>query len=410
VLDGVLGGPLPGRLARWDTPAATYYVLQGAVLLLVGLGLVMVLSSSSVESLAANRSPFAVGKTQAGFAVLGLVAMVAASRVPVPWWRRLAPLAVGFALVLELLVFVPGVGFGVLGNRNWIRVAGFTAQPSELGKVAVALWAAAVLTTRAKVLQHPRLWAVPVGIGCLPLIGVVLLGRDLGTVMVMLLVLAAALFTAGVPLRQMAAAAALALALVGVLVLTSANRMCRVFGVRPGGTCATASDALGWQPQHGLWALASGGWTGVGLGGSRQKWDWLPEAHNDYIFAIIGEELGLMGALVVLGLFLVLAWACARVVRRSQDLFAKVVVGAVMAWVLGQAAVNIGVVIGLLPVVGLPLPLISYGGSALVCTLGALGIVMSCARSVPGARAALRARPGLVRRSLAVVPLRGGHR
>jgi cell division protein FtsW len=397
--DAVLGGPLPGRLARWDTPATTYYVLQGAVLILVGLGLVMVLSSSSVESLQANRSPFAVGRTQTAFAALGLLAMALASRVPVEVWRRTAPLAVLAALALELLVFVPGVGVSVGGNRNWFRVGAFTAQPSELGKVAVALWCAAVLSAKAKVLGSPRRWVVPVGLGVVPLVGVVLLGHDLGTVMVMLLVLVAALLVSGAPLRF------LGLALAGLFVVTSLNRMNRIKDFLSG----SDSQALGYQPQHGLWALASGGFTGVGLGGSRQKWDWLPEAHNDFIFAIIGEELGLLGALVVLGLFLVVAWACARVVRRSRDLFSKIVVGAVLAWVTGQAAVNIGVVIGLLPVVGLPLPLISYGGSALVCTLGALGIVLSCARGVPGARAALRARPGLVRRSLAVVPLpRGG--
>jgi cell division protein FtsW len=405
--DAALGGPLPGRMARWDGPATTYYVLQGAVLLLVGLGLVMVLSSSSVESLADNRSPFAVGQTQAVFAAGGLLVMGVLSRLPVGLWRRAAPLVALAAVALECLVFVPGLGVSVNGNRNWFHVGGFTVQPSELGKVAVAIWCAAVLAARAADLDRPGRWVVPVGLGAVPIVAVVLAGKDLGTCLVMALVVVACLFTAGVPLRYLAAGAVAGAVAVAGLVVTSASRLHRVESFLTGSHDA---KALGWQSTHGLWALASGGFTGVGLGGSRQKWSWLPEAHNDFIFAIIGEELGLIGTLVVLGLFLVLGWCCVRVVRRSDDPFVQVLVGGIAAWVLGQAMVNIGVVIGVLPVLGLPLPLISAGGSALVCTLAALGVVLACARSVPGARAALRARPGFVRRSLAVVPLPRGDR
>ncbi|SDQ53588.1 putative lipid II flippase FtsW [Quadrisphaera sp. DSM 44207] len=412
--DALLGGPLPGRLARWDTPTTTYTVLQGAVLLLVGVGLVMVLSSSSVESLADSGSSYAVGAGQAVFAAVGLVAMAVAARVPVGVWRRAAPAAVVAAVALQALVFVPGIGYGVYGNRNWILVGGFSAQPSEVGKVALVLWCAAVLARKRRSLHRLAQWAVPVGLGAGPVIGLVLLGRDLGTVLVLLVLVAGAVFVAGVPLRFFLLAVPVGAAAVAAFVLTSSNRMGRVAEFLSEGTDA---QGLGYQTQHGLWALASGGWTGLGLGGSRQKWNWLPEAHNDFIFAIIGEELGLLGAVAVLALFVVLAWSCARVVRRSEDPFVQVLVGAVVAWVIGQMAINVAVVLGLLPVIGVPLPLISAGGSALVCTLFALGIVQACARSLPGARAGLRRRRRLLRRSvrgavgrsvqrsLAVVPL-----
>lgn len=402
--DALLGGPLPGRLARWDTPLLTYGVLQGAVLLLVAIGLVMVLSSSSVEEIQAGSSPFEAVISQAPFAVLGLVAMLVAARLPPVFWRRVAPVVVVVAAGLESLVLTP-LGVGVGGNTNWVRIGSVQGQPSELGKVALVLWCAVVLASKHKVLHQPLRWGLPLALGVVPVIGFVLAGGDLGTSMVMALVVAGTLFAAGVPLRHLALLAGVGLVAVAAFASTG-NRLTRIEAFLGGN-----SDRLGtgYQATSGLYALASGGLTGLGLGGSRQKWSWLPEAHNDYIFAILGEELGLVGTLVVLALFVVFGWCCARVVRRSKDLFAAVLVSGVMVWVLGQAAVNIAVVIGLAPVLGVPLPLISAGGSALLCTLLGVGLVLSCARHSPGAQAALSARPGLVRRSLAVVS-RGGRR
>ncbi|PWJ53677.1 cell division-specific peptidoglycan biosynthesis regulator FtsW [Quadrisphaera granulorum] len=400
--DALLGGALPGRLARWDTPLLTYGVLQGVVVLLVGLGLVMVLSSSSVEALAKNRSPYAAGISQAQFAVLGLVAMFITARLPPRFWRRMALPVLVVAVVLEGLVLTP-LGVDVGGNVNWVRFGSIQGQPSEFGKVALVLWCAAVLASKHKVLTDPLRWGLPLALGVLPIIGIVLAGKDLGTAMVMGLVVFAAVFAVGVPLRHLGLAALVGLVALAVLAGTG-NRMSRISSFLEGNT---DTRGTGYQATMGLYALASGGLTGVGLGGSRLKWSWLPEAHNDYIFAIIGEELGLVGTLVVLALFVVFGWCCARVVRRSKDLFVVVLVSGVLAWVLGQAAVNIGVVIGVLPVIGLPLPLISAGGSALLCTLIAVGLVLSCARYSPGAQAALSARPGLVRRSLAVVSRAG---
>ena len=234
------------------------------------------------------------------------------------------------------------------------------------------------------------------------LLGLVLAGRDLGTALVLMGLVAALMFSAGVPLRVFAVSAALAASAVFVLVTTSPNRMQRFEAWR--GTGAADPQGTNWQPLHALWALASGGWWGLGLGESRQKWFWLPEAHNDFIFAVIGEELGLVGTLAVLGLFAMLGIGLFRLVIAADDVFVKIATGGVLAWVLGQALVNIGAVVGLLPVVGVPLPLVSSGGSALVTTLIALGMVLGFARRVPGAAEALASRPSVVARSLAVLP------
>jgi cell division protein FtsW len=158
-----------------------------------------------------------------------------------------------------------------------------------------------------------------------------------------------------------------------------------------------------YQTLHGLWGLATGGWWGIGLGASREKWSYLPAAHNDYIFAIIGEELGLVGTLLVLGLFALLGLAMSRIIRRHPDPFVGVTTAAISVWIVGQALINIGVVIGLAPVIGVPLPLVSAGGSALIMTMAAIGVLISFARQEPGAAEALAARPGVVRRSLAVL-------
>lgn len=399
-----LAARLGERVARWETPATSYYLLLGATLALVVVGLVMVLSSSSVESIALSGSAFSVFWRQAVFAVVGLVVLWFASRRSIAFWKRVAwPLVIG-AVVFQLLVFTP-LGVPVKGNLNWIEVAGVRAQPSEAAKVALVVWCAAVLARKAPLLHLWQHVVVPVGLVAGLVLGLVLLGHDLGTAAVMMIVVAAMLVVAGVRMRLLALAGLAGAAVAAVLVLSSRNRMERV-GTWLSGECA---DKFGtcWQSTHGTWALASGGWWGVGLGASREKWSWLPEAHNDFIYAIIGEELGLPGTLVVLFLLGVVAVAGLRVILRHDDVFVKVATTGVLAWVVGQGLVNIAVVLGLLPVIGVPLPLVSSGGSALITTLAALGVVLSFARREPGADDALAARAALVRRSLAVVGSRG---
>jgi cell division protein FtsW len=393
-------------LARIESPLAAYYLILGATLALTGIGLLMVLSSSSVEAYDGGKgSSYAIFAKQASFAAIGLPVAWLASRLPVRFWSRWAWPMLGLALVAQALVFTP-LGRGEGGNRNWLYLGGGqTIQPSELCKIALIVWGATVLARKRPLLDRTPHLLVPVVPVSLAVLGLVLLGRDLGTAMILMVVVAALLFVAGVPLRIFAVAGAVTAVVVTTMITTSDNRTGRLDIWLSGCADQNIENAC-WQPVHGSWALATGGWWGVGLGASREKWQWLPAAHNDYIFSIIGEELGLPGTLTILALFGLLALGLYRLVVTTDDLMVKIAAGGVFAWVLTQAMVNIAVVVGFLPVIGLPLPLVSSGGSALMTTLFALGIVVGFARRVPGAPQALAARAGVVRRSLAVMPLR----
>jgi cell division protein FtsW len=356
---------------------STYYLILGSTLALTAIGIMMVLSASSVESIAAGKSPYGDALKQGLFAGIGIFTMFALSRINVVWLKRLAWLAIIAAVVLLGLVQL--VGAEVNGNKNWIDVGGITFQPSEASKLALALWMATVLARKGKLLsrwQHVAVPAVPMAI---IIVGLVLVGNDLGTAMIIMMITAAALFFAGAPLYLFGIAGLVAAAGTAVMAVTSSNRMCRITSWWTGESCADGIDA-NYQATNGLYGLASGGWFGVGLGQSRQKYSWIPEAHNDFIFAIIGEELGLVGTVVVLILFAILGAAIYRVVVAQEDMFHRVLAGTIMVWLLGQATVNMSVVTGLMPVIGVPLPFISYGGSALLMSLCAIGVVLSLAR------------------------------
>lgn len=356
---------------------STYYLILGSTLALTAIGIMMVLSASSVESIAAGKSPYGDALKQGVFAAMGIFTMFVLSRINVVWLKRLAWLAIGAAVVLLALVQV--VGAEVNGNKNWIDLGGITFQPSEASKLALALWMATVLARKGKLLsrwQHVAIPAVPMAI---IIVGLVLVGNDLGTAMIIMMITAAALFFAGAPLYLFGIAGLVAAAGTAVMAVTSSNRMCRITSWWTGQSCADGIDA-NYQATNGLYGLASGGWFGVGLGQSRQKYSWIPEAHNDFIFAIIGEELGLVGTVVVLILFAILGAAIYRVVVAQADMFHRVLAGTIMVWLLGQATVNMSVVTGLMPVIGVPLPFISYGGSALLMSLCAIGVVLSLAR------------------------------
>jgi len=402
VRDGSRGDTRDTTDALVRGPAVlSYYVVGGATLLLLAIGVVMVLSASSITSIRETGRPYGYFLDQAKFALVGVPAMVVASRIPVRWYRRLAWPALGLGLVLQSLILSP-LARGEKGNTNWIYIPGLgqTIQPSEFLKLALAVWLGLVLARKAHLLHRPMHVLVPGLVVSAVALGLVLAGHDLGTALVVAAVVAGAMFVAGVPLRWFGAAVVAGAGLVSFLVIGSDNRMQRIMAVF-GGDCDTSAAC--YQTLHGLYGLGTGGISGVGLGASREKWAYLPEAHNDYIFAILGEELGLLGTLLVLGLFTALAVGMFRIVRRHPDPFVKITTGAVAAWILGQALINIGVVIGFLPVIGVPLPLVSAGGSALIATLLAMGVVLAFARDEPGAAEALRARRGAVRRSLAVV-------
>ena len=394
-----------GRVTTWlqrlESPVTTYYVLLSVTAVLVIIGLIMVLSASAIVSYKNSDSSYTIFLRQMQFAIVGAIALLLVSRLSVSRWKSLGVPALLGAMGLQLLVFTP-LGKSVNGNTNWISLGPLTIQPSEFAKLGLVLFGAAVLTRKRKLLGQFKHALVPFVLPFAALaIGLVLLGGDLGTVLVMCAIVAAVLFTAGVSWRLFAAGGLGFGLLAAVMVLTSANRLGRL-DVWLGKDTDPFGAAR--QPIHGRYALADGGWWGVGLGASREKWQWLSEPHNDFIYAIIGEELGLPGTLVVLGLFAVLALVCYRLVLRTDDLFIRLATGGVMTWIIVQAMINIGAVIGLLPVIGVPLPLVSSGGSSLVTTMLALGMLLSFARQEPGCAEALAARPSVVRRSLAVLP------
>ncbi|MGP5385119.1 putative lipid II flippase FtsW [Brachybacterium tyrofermentans] len=398
---GSIGSRMREGVGSWlKSPALDFYGLIVIGTLLVSVGLVMVLSSSAVLNISRGNSGFAGLFRQGTFAAMGLVLLFVAALLPPAFYRKAAWPLLGVGIALQCLVFVPGLGWAVDGNQNWIRVAGQTLQPSEFLKLALAVWLGAVLAVKRPLLHRPGHLLFPLVPGAVLALGLVMAGHDLGTMMIMAMLVAGAVWVSGVPRRWFLAAGVAGLVAVIGLTVTSANRMARIgnwiHGICEGDSC--------YQSDQGLMGLAEGGWWGVGLGQSRQKWGRLPAAEDDYIFAIIGEELGLIGTLGVLLLFAVLALILFRMITRIDDHFMQITIAGISAWLLGQAFVNMMVVTGMLPVIGVPLPFISSGGSALLASMAALGVLISFARREPGAPEAISARMASVRSSVGVLP------
>lgn len=363
---------------------STFFLLLGTTLFLLALGLVMVLSSSSIEDgAAAGHDFFATFARQGLYALVGIPLMLIASRMPVGFWKKWAWPAVVATSFLQLLVFIPGLGFEFQGNRNWIRIGAFTAQPSELVKLALILWIAWILAAKKNLLHDWKHVFIPIAPVTAVAIALVLLGKDLGTSLILLMIVLGCLFYAGVRFRIIGVAFLVSAIVALLFSQIRASRSTRITAFLTG--CTNKDDLLNncWQSVHAWWGIASGGIFGSGLGESKEKWSWLPNAANDFIFAIVGDELGFIGAVLVLALFVVLAIAFVRIIRTTRDPFAKVVTAGVMVWLVGEAFVNIAVVLGLLPVLGVPLPFISAGGSSLVASLVAVGVVLSFARHRP---------------------------
>ena len=377
-----------GRVFRVESK--DYFLLLGTTLFLVVFGLVMVLSSSSVESNREDGGFFVQATRQGLYALFGVPIMLIASRLPERFWMTLAWPLLLVSCALQLLVVATPLGVTLGGNTNWLEIGPVQFQPSELIKVALVIWLGLIVTKKQALLGEFSRGILPILLVGGVAIGLVLLGGDLGTVMIMGAMLLGALFIIGVRLRLLLPPLVLGAAVFVMVALSSDSRMRRITAfVQESCTQFDTEDC--WQIQHGRFALANGGVFGVGLGNSTAKWSWLPAADNDFIFAIIGEELGLIGAIVVIGLFVVLAIAFARVVRAARTPFARAVTAAALVWVVGQACVNIGVVLEVFPVLGVPLPLVSAGGTALLTTLFAIGVVLSVARD-PGAPARAAAR------------------
>lgn len=355
-----------------------FYFLLGVTVFMVPFGLMMVLSASGVESHNTSNDFFARFSSQSIFAVIGLAGMLLVSRLPARFFERTAWLILVGACALQLLAITTPLGVKVGDNTNWLRLGSLTGQPSEAIKIALVIWLGVVLARRGDELGDWRRLVLHVVPAAAASIVLVLLGGDLGTTVIMAAFVLGALFFAGVRLKHLSVAV-LAIAVVAVLVAcSSASRLGRVSAFF-GGSSAVNPD-INWQLDHGDYALADGGLLGVGLGNSREKWSWLPSADTDFIFAIIGEELGLIGAGLVLVLFGLLAWVMLRIINRSSDIRSRATTAAVLVWIVGQAFVNVGVVLGLIPVLGVPLPFISAGGTALVSSMMAIGLVLSVSR------------------------------
>ncbi len=392
------------QAGQWlHSPTAPYYLILVSSAALVSIGLVMVLSASSVRAYAETGNSYGVFLEQLVFAVLGLLLAWGGSRVSLRWWKRLAMPGLLLAIGLLALVFSP-LGGGFQGNRNWIYIGGGSLQPSEFAKLALVVFGAAVLARKRAVIGQIAHAVIPFILpGAAALIGLVMLGRDLGTAMILITIAAGMLFIAGLPVRWFAVVGVFAAVGAAFLAAGSANRMQRI-DTWLSGTCTNPQVEGCFQKVHAEYALADGGWWGVGLGASREKWSLLPEPHNDFILAIIGEELGLPGSLTVLALFMVLSYGCYRIVISSTDPFVRLASAGVMVWILAQACLNIGSVIGLLPIIGVPLPLVSSGGSALIAAMLGVGLLLAMARSLPGCAVALAGQPSVLRRTLAVLP------
>ncbi len=365
-------------LGRVFAPVPSEFLLiASTALLLTGFGLVMILSATSATS----QDPYDAVVKQGLFALLGVPLMFLASRMPVTFWKKAAwPVLIG-ATLFQLLVFTP-LGISNDGNRNWISIAGLQAQPSEFLKLSLALWLGFVLARKRTLLanwKHVFIPAVPIAVAVM---GTVIAGHDLGTVLILVLILFAALFFSGVKLRIFILPVILVSLGVAYFAIASPDRMRRYLSFLNEDCLA---DYYGdcYQPLHGIWGLAGGGIFGLGLGNSKEKYSWLPAAANDYIFAIVGEELGLVGCLVVLVLFALYAVGAFHIIRKTDDTFIRITAGAITIWIVGQALLNVGVVLRLLPVFGVPLPFMSQGGTSLVSVLLASGVLLSFARTLP---------------------------
>ncbi len=398
--------PVPKRRSRGDTaerpsrssslrawlahPIAPYYLLIGSAGLLLAIGLVMVLSASGVWALAAFDDSYYALKRQLMWVAVGLVVALLLSRTPISVIRKAAwPLIIG-SVGLLLLTYVPGLGVEVNGSTNWLDFGGpFRIQPSELAKLALVVWGAHVFAAKGRRLREIRHLMIPMFLGAGAVIALTVGQKDLGTAIVLTAIVFGLLWVAGVPSWLMLIGGAAAAAVGSFFIWTEEYRRNRVLSFLD-----PFADRLdtGYQAVASIYAFGSGGWWGAGLGASKQKWGRLPEAHTDFIYAVIGEELGLIGSLVVLVLLLVLAYAGMRIASRATDRFVRFAVAGVMTWVLAQSVINLGAALGVMPITGVPLPLVSYGGSAMVIVLAGLGLVLAGARTDPAVSAALAAR------------------
>ena len=362
-------------------PELPYFLIIWSTVFLCALGLTMVLSASTVKSLQESGNTYSIFIRQFFFLILGAMATYWAYRVQGGIWQRIAKISLSISIVILLLPFIPNLGKNINGNRNWIEIFGFTLQPSEFAKFGLILWCALQLRNIDVSIKgkNPFIAILP---GLVIIEGLILMERDLGTALLILLIFAGILFTTGAPIKHFIIVAALGVIVGGATIISSSYRVSR-FGALFNPFDERYYKFSGWQPAHSIMGLASGGLWGSGLGGSKQKWANLAEAHTDFIFSVIGEELGLLGTLLVLALYAALIYAMLRVALKTKDSFSRYATAGVACWFIVQVGVNIGSVTSIIPVIGVTLPLISYGGSSLLANLLAIGYVLGVARRTP---------------------------
>lgn len=377
------------RVGAWlGRPMTSFHLIVAITALLITMGLTMVLSASGVYSYDQDGSPWSVFTKQVLWTVIGLFAFYVALRTPVAVMRRFAFAGFAFTIVLLVLVLIPGIGKVANGSRGWFVVAGFSMQPSELAKIALAIWGAHLLAARRMEHASLREMLVPLVPAAVIALALIVLQPDLGQTLSMGVILLGLLWYAGLPLRVFLTSLGAVLVSGVILALAEGYRSARVQSwLNP----TADAQGSGYQGRQARYALANGGVFGDGLGQSTAKWNYLPNAHNDFIFAIIGEELGFVGAAGLLVLFGLFAYTGMRIARRSADPFLRLLTATATLWILSQVFINVGYVVGLLPVTGLQLPLISSGGTSTATTLLMIGIMANAARHEPEAVAALRA-------------------
>ena len=361
-------------------PELPYFLIIWSTIFLCALGLTMVLSSSTVTSLQESGNSYSIFIRQFLFLILGAATAYWAFKVQGAIWLRLAKVSLTISIFILLLPFVPNLGKNINGNRNWIEIAGFTLQPSEFAKFGLILWCAFQLR-RIDLVAGKN----PIGLifpGLVVIEGLIILERDLGTALLVLIIFGGILFVSGAPIKNFIAVAILASVISAVLIFSNSYRMSR-FAALFDPFDERYYKFSGWQPAHSIMGLASGGLWGSGLGASKQKWANLAEAHTDFIFSVIGEELGLLGTLLVLALYAALIYSMLRIAIKTKDDFSRYATAGIACWFIAQVTVNIGSVTSLIPVIGVTLPFISYGGSSLLANLLAVGYVLGVARRTP---------------------------
>jgi cell division protein FtsW len=377
-----------------EISAKLYYALLIATFGLLFIGMVMILSASTTVSYKQFNNQYIIFLRQLMFASIGIVMMMAISRLPKIFFFRWAKAALWISIVLLVLVLIPSIGISVAGQRNWISLWGpFRLQPSEIAKLTLIVWGSVVLSKqiRSKITTWQNLLVPVFPVGAIIAVLVIFEG-DLGTALILGPILLSLFYAVGAPVKLFTWSAMAGLLGILILSIQESYRIQRFLSwINPS---AENQDA-GWQVTHGKYALASGGWTGIGLGASKEKWGWLPAAHTDFIFAVVGEELGLVGTLIVLALIGTIAYVALTLARKTNDLFTKLIATSVMAWIVVQSIINVGAVLGLLPVTGVPLPLVSYGGSSLVFTMSAIGVLMAVLRAEPNVKAELKKKKSL---------------